>query len=352
MLYECVFDEEYPLHRHQGHEGGAPCLRYSHSARFLLTGGADGALRVMSTKAVGPYACVEAHDKARRGRMATRAAALSYDDRFLLSCGADGGLFVFRLKPEELEEAAAAAQAAKEALSLKQAAAAEPLRAVADSDVAFDRVMSSQAGDLHDDAAEDAMEEPEDITAGDHYSIQEDKLKREEDNRIRAAEKKKDGVREVINELRRDFRTLLAVNAADTPEQRLDREEFDIDPQLRESLVAEGRHRCEEVAKTHEWETLRTELQLKKLRDRFLEQVDVEGMELRSFKTGLGVSSFRTVQLSEALEESLKGVHAMIEADEETRRRTEHDAGGKGGGKGGKGGLLCMAPSVLLIDAS
>merc|ERR1740130_2187062 len=70
-----------------------------------------------------------------------------------------------------------------------------PLLVVEDlkgTEEAFDRVVGSAEGDEHDEAYEGAIVEVEEIVDPEEYSIQDSKLKNEEDNRKRAAEKKKD----------------------------------------------------------------------------------------------------------------------------------------------------------------
>ena len=55
-------------------------------------------------------------------------------------------------------------------------------------------------------------DEPEDITDPEVYSIQQSKLRTEEDMRMKLAEEKKDGVRKKITILRDEFRGLVEKN--------------------------------------------------------------------------------------------------------------------------------------------
>ena len=77
----------------------------------------------------------------------------------------------------------------------------------------FDRVVGSQSSDLHDEAYESAVVEVEDITDPEEYPIQDAKLKNEEDNRKRDAEKKKDQVREQVRRLQADFAGFMKAEA-------------------------------------------------------------------------------------------------------------------------------------------
>ena len=65
------------------------------------------------------------------------------------------------------------------------------------------------ASDAHDAKREAEMAEPDDITKPEAYSIQDAKLKTEEDNRLAAAEKKKEAVRRIVAQMRREFEELV-----------------------------------------------------------------------------------------------------------------------------------------------
>ena len=55
-------------------------------------------------------------------------------------------------------------------------------------------------------------ENARDITDASQYSIQQSKLRTEEDHRLKMAELKKEGVRHKVNELRKEFKKLTDVN--------------------------------------------------------------------------------------------------------------------------------------------
>jgi hypothetical protein len=64
-------------------------------------------------------------------------------------------------------------------------------------------------------------------------SIQEEKLKSAQDKVIQAAEQKKDSTRRKIAKLREDLATFLKKNRRYPPEERLEREDIQVDPYLR-----------------------------------------------------------------------------------------------------------------------
>lgn len=86
-------------------------------------------------------------------------------------------------------------------------------------------------------------------------------------------------------------------------------------------LIAQGDAKCEEVEKVMRWESEKLQLAVEKLRKRFLSTIAVEGISMKTFKTGISVRSFRTETLPDSLQEALRAVHALIDAEEDARRR-------------------------------
>ena len=122
-----------------------------------------------------------------------------------------------------------------------------------------------------------------------------------EDNRKKAAEQKKDRVREQVRRLREDYAAFVGANEGDAvPEQRLPRSQTIIDPVLEESLAEEGKSKLEEVRLVMEWECERKRLRLEKLQRTYLDSLVVESISLRAFRTDHSVSSFRTLALDPA----------------------------------------------------
>lgn len=81
------------------------------------------------------------------------------------------------------------------------------------------------------------------------YSIQDSKLKTEEDHEKRAAEIKKQSVREAVEILRKKFAELKRQNAEAPSSEQLTTDEFNIDPELRATLLEKGQQKVEEVRK-------------------------------------------------------------------------------------------------------
>ncbi len=203
-------------------------LRLSKSQRLLLSGGFDGAACVRPMKEPGWFARAGVHD-GDNGRVA--AVATSFDDTFMLSAGHDGVIVVLLLRVDELEAEAAAAAATGEPVTLEHlfAPAGTPgaaavgalapseaiLAGASDADTAhyvpttvaelqamvavpLEVPASSRPSDVHEEAKEEALVPAPDIVDPAAYSIQDAKLKTEEDKRAVVATQRKNKMREAI----------------------------------------------------------------------------------------------------------------------------------------------------------
>ena len=173
----------------------------------------------------------------------------------------------------------------------------------------------SAAASLDDDAL--------DIVDPKSYSIEEAKLKQEEDDRLLAAEKKKSRMRLEIAELRKEFVFLLRRNAGLDKTQQLPRDAFELDPKLRAELEAEAQAKIDEVRAELAWVSEKHSLALQKLRAKFLDHLVVEHIELRAFNSGVKVSCFRTPELPPFLKHAIEHVHRMMESEENLRTQQE-----------------------------
>ena len=136
-----------------------------------------------------------------------------------------------------------------------------------------------------------------------------------------AAEIKKNGVRAEIQKLRERFEKLLEANKKEPESRQLNLEDLDIDPETTRRLVQEGNDKCEEVEKVMRFDSEKKKLAVLKMQQKFLANIAVEGISLKQFRGSISVDSFRTAQLSDSLQESLRAVHALIDAEEDARRR-------------------------------
>ncbi|GBG26863.1 Echinoderm microtubule-associated protein-like 1 [Hondaea fermentalgiana] len=369
-LYVCEFGSEYPLrtlpnlaaddgmaaNNEQGTDllnkdplvkflpgTGAypPCTRISKSwsGQLFINGSATGEIRIRSRAALGAYASLRVHD-GRAGQVT--GMQTSFDDAFLLTAAADGSLYSHRLNVSELETRCKelegkpgtrikakklwTAAPNKDAAPIEASMlAGEPVYIGADEALQSAFPAPEPAPEA---PATDANESPEatDILDANAYSIQDDKLKTEEDAKLRVAEVEKDKVRQVIADLRKDFEALVEENERDAPETRLPRDAFDIDNDLIEALMEEGKAQLEEVIKETQWDVNMSKAKLEKLKRFFLNEILVDSISLAAFNEDYIVRSFRTAKFSESLRKAIATLHEVL-----------NDANGNGAGASGNG---------------
>jgi len=181
------------------------------------------------------------------------------------------------------------------------------------------------------DATEQSLEarpatalEASDILDPSSYSIEEAKLKAEEDERHELASKKKQRMKMEIAALRKEFQNLLKKNDQLDRDQRLPRTAFELDPRLREEIEVETQARLEEVRAELAWASEKYSLSLQKFRSKFLDPLLVEHMTLSAFRIdGVSVSSFRTQDLPPFLKHAIESVHKLMEQEESMRAQQE-----------------------------
>ena len=243
----------------------SPCtwLSESWSKNFLINGSRDGSVRIRPLNMTQTYARSCVHD----GTNGTiTGASMSFDDSFLLTSSEDGSLFVFKVKPNLLIEACTDLSKKATFRIKAKKASKEPtpdsiftrcLPQVVEDAIAikqgFPPVQPPRDNDVHDENSEAAITIAQDITDPEAYSIQDDKLKTEQNTKEELAEIEKNKVRKVITQLREDFESLLLENERDDEETRLDRSEFNIDSELMKSLISDGKMQLEEVIKETQW---------------------------------------------------------------------------------------------------
>ncbi|GMH77149.1 hypothetical protein TrST_g4112 [Triparma strigata] len=304
-------------------------LTFSSSQNFFLGTNDDGSVTVRPSAELGYFTKYSNHDPNSGG---CSGAALSFDDEFLLSVGDDGVLAIYRLNPKAVE---AAAMEAKEKRMLLDEGNADKLLSSADSGEGssvppegFDEIFASTK-EGQDKAAAAAAAAVEDITDDTAYSIQDEKLRKEEDARKAAAERKKEGVREKIVSMQKEFAEFVKKNSALPAEQRLTPEELTVDPEFNQILIEAGRQMIKEVELECAHESEKTDVRLKKLREEFLEVLDYERFTVHSLKAkSLQVSSFPTLKYPDVLVNMLDHVHNVMKGEETSslRSRSHHSS--------------------------
>ena len=361
---------------------GALC--YASSKQRLLTGANDGSAVRQSGSEGSPlefaYLRLMAHD----GDHGTvTGVALSFDNNFVLSAGNDGLLIVFRLQHEVIEEAAklgveehkkrvtaeknfipytpppfvpnpaalcvgaapgaAEARAAQIAEATEAAAAAEAaLAAAAEVEALFaaGTVESTALKEKEAPPEVGSVEEAADITDPSTYSIQDAKLKLEEDHRRALAEEKKAKVRARVAELQQEFAAFAEANAALTEgELKLTEDELLVDPEFAQILEEEGAELIREVERECAYGSEKASKRLEKLQARFLDPLEMEPVVLGGFGTrDFGeqrVKSFPVQKIEGAMAAVLERVRAIIRSEQLSQARAAGYSAPPGAGMGG-----------------
>jgi WD40 repeat protein len=265
-------------------------ISYSKSKRFLTVSLSDGTIQVRPADYYEVFCATKAHNGLVLG---TTKSMLSFDDRFLFSIGNEGCLVVQRVRTELIK------------------ALAVPLFKDLDADVFGGNIMKpdpmkeepkflSFVSFLRDDpqyteyfgenskSAEEVVEvasfvqEVPDI-APDSYSIQDNRLKLEEDAKKTAAEELKTRVKASVRALRKDYEKILKENEGVPELVRLHSNDLMIDGMFFDSLTKFGQVMKEEVHRERAYLSEISEKRVQKLRKRLASDLMMEELCLASF---------------------------------------------------------------------
>mmetsp|Transcript_22443 Transcript_22443/g.56709 ORF Transcript_22443/g.56709 Transcript_22443/m.56709 type:complete len:1880 (+) Transcript_22443:135-5774(+) len=191
-------------------------------------------------------------------------------------------------------------------------------------------------GDWKLPAIEDKPSAVKDIMDSKHFSIQEEKLKSELENAKAAAEKKKDWVRTKVAEIRKDLEVLRASNVTEAGGELIPN--MVVDPSYVEIVKAEQQQKIQDVHTELAWGIEYHEVAIRKLKERFLDELDHERIVVRAFLTPSKITTFRVSALPPALKAHLAGLHSLIfksgaqavDDDEDSENEIELAEGGVG----------------------
>lgn len=367
-IFECQWDSPYPTDIYTDSKSDVAFVGYSQSKNLICSGSSNGEIRLRVSKKPHAFSRLNMHDSTKGCPTLVR---VSYDNKFFLSVSGDGLLVIGRLHlpnltaaAHKIEDAFASKKAEtissaqlsfSKANALAQKAIAEaearekagegggvistenPWLAAAKAAMAVEMTalrkdVVEESGDGYirsiapgiDDEVFEAgpvcdlgndvvhIESANDIAGDKIYSIQDAKLKLEEDIRNQAAELKKDEARNVIRDIRLEFEELYKTNQAEIPGHQLSDEEFDVDIDYTSVLRCTGTRQCEEVQLEMEYDREKSIMAVAKLKKKFLENVAVELITVAAFKFDMKVQSFRCPLLSVDLQERLRMAHDVI----------------------------------------
>jgi len=145
------------------------------------------------------------------------------------------------------------------------------------------------------------------------YSIQQDKLRSEEDHRINLAEKKKSGVRDQINKLREWFKKVNSQNVGAEPHLQASDDDFQIDPEFFAVLFDRNEANIAETKKEVAWRIEFHTVALNKLKFKYYDVLEFEKFTVKSIKNGSYVTTFRVQKMSEFLQKNIESFKQMLE---------------------------------------
>jgi WD40 repeat protein len=317
------------------------CMKYGISREFLAVGQLDGTISVLPVNHLTTYLTAPAHNSICGG---VSCVSLSYDNKYLISTGYDGLLVVHRLKPLEILEAAQQlATNIESGMFLnktksipRQLSPSAPSFSVDASQhlpgfpSLYDNVHQAQHPEQALDDIVKMLPDIEEIPelSPTAYSIEDAKLKQEEDNKKSAADIKKDKIRVIVNKLRKEFEELKYHNSQLpeviqlTPEELLvDREYFEKLEKEEEKVVSELHLECEY--------SMEKSLRLKeKMYSRLMAELLVEEMPLFGLrqKKPPKVHSLRTIGLTPEMYDLLEKYSLEIKREEEVLSKAKIDA--------------------------
>jgi WD40 repeat protein len=318
------------------------CLASSTAGGLLLAGTSSGAVCVYAKERVGVFLAVQAHGGA------VTAACTSFDDSFLLSVGTDGTLVVTALSSTALTKSADKLSLAIEASAYggaKLRPAGDKLDAGAASAAHLEFFSDAAALPFADEPASAEAKKSQmgptyslppppaegtdvpALTAG-SYTIQDAAIKSAEDARAVVALTQREVMQERIKALQAKFESVRAEHAAVPEVAQLLPAELLVDPRIHEGLDAELADRLEELRLLCEYDSVKAERLLAKVRDRLMGGLLMDMIPLSSFKspttpTVATVHSFRTLALSTRLRSTLEAVYASVKREAVTIAKAE-----------------------------
>ena len=149
-------------------------------------------------------------------------------------------------------------------------------------------------------------ENQQDITDHSIYSIQQSKLRTEEDHRLKLAEEKKQGVRKKVDQLRSEFTQLVKQNEAEEEVIRVSQNDFNIDPEYFEMLLERNANKIEETKKEVAWNIEYHTVRLNKLKSKFYDVLDFEKFTVKAMRTSSYVTTFRVPKMSDFLQKNIE----------------------------------------------
>lgn len=291
-LFECSFVVKYPLKEvnlTSEKNSLVTFMDFSKSYLYLLMGFKNGLVQIRTTDDLEVAMSYRAHDVDCQG---ITKIITTFDDAFVISAARDGTCFATQVDMTN----------AIKAMILGKKDKIEP-------SLHFDPLPGSQYRKLNE------VEECEDITDHEAYSIERTKQQQEMDSQIRWAERKKEDVRKEIEAIRDMHQKLLEMNLELSEAQRLKSEEMDIDVNFRVNMEKKRKEAIRQAQREIMWDAEKTEIGLRKMEKLFFKDVMVENITIKGFNNNQQVSTLRTIGLPEWMKKEIEKVHQVIGQD-------------------------------------
>jgi WD40 repeat protein len=302
-------------------------LHYTASKNYIGVGTADGSVVVRPAKFPAVFLRVSAHNGP------VSFVRLSHDDKFVLSAGADGVLAVHAVDVQMVETRAENLWKDIDAGVYGTEIVRLDVKTKDTADVAPGTVAELSPRAKEAPELVKAPEDAQDIEEG-AYSIQDAKLKNEQDRMMAIAEQVKDKQRSLVRALQKEYEQVLEANQSLPESVRLSVEEMTIDGEEFSILQEVGSGMLEEVHKECKRDAERAALLHDKVHSNLMDGLIIQEITLSAFSSGKGrnstsvVRSLRTQGLPPAmtvlLESAAKIIRESVVA--ENTRHMYHDA--------------------------
>lgn len=125
------------------------------------------------------------------------------------------------------------------------------------------------------------------------YSIQQSKLRTEEDHRLSLAEQKKNKEKIKINKLREEFTKLVDQNNSAEPHLRIGEDDFQIDAEYFLILAERNDGKISETKKEEAFDIEKNTLALNKFKNKFVDVLEFDKFMVKSVRSNAYVNTFR-----------------------------------------------------------
>jgi len=310
-------------------------LRQSPGDRVIFVGFQDGRVWLLPTSNMAYKAAVEVADSTSGPILSISS---NTEEHVLVVGSGDGGLSMVNLNVDGL-------QAAADVLAKSPTLNEEEVDAQAELFSTYYPIHPADMTAWELPEVESSVSVAKDITEPDAYSIQEAKMKSEEENAKAAAERQKRRVQDRIAEVRKELEELQKKNDA-IPYGKLSRDELTIDPEYIQELHQDMENRIEDVNREMAWTIEFHERGLQKIKDYFLGKLDFERIEVLAFASPHRVATFRCAAMSEELQTNLAKLHELIFAADRENEEDDDDLDGGTGDQGSKSNFSPDAQSM------